>query len=147
MEPFALFGALFAVMMATEWASINLEQMTCMTATLSLLNHRRKIMDEYIKRSDALNASKIVYIEYIEIDGDGEEDGNADDIPVVFKRDIEAIPAADVQPIVWAYWKTVEHKKSRVCSHCESDEPYKFADEEANVYSYCPYCGAKMANH
>lgn len=57
-------------------------------------------MSDYISREAVLNASKIVYIEYIEIDGDGYEDGNADEIPVVFKRDIEAIPAADVRPVV-----------------------------------------------
>ena len=55
---------------------------------------------EYIAREAALNASKIVYIEYIEVDGEGYEEGNADDIPVVFKKDIEAIPAADVRPVV-----------------------------------------------
>lgn len=69
--------------------------------------------DDYIKRSDALNASKIVYIEYIEIDGDGYEDGNADEIPVVFKRDIEAIPAADVVPVVRCkdckWWKLSDY--------------------------------------
>lgn len=41
-------------------------------------------------------------------------------------------------------WKTIPHKKARVCSVCEKDEPYKFADDDADVYDYCPHCGAKM---
>lgn len=70
-------------------------------------------MADYIERDAALNASKIVYIEYIEIDGNGYEDGNADEIPVVFKRDIEAIPAADVVPVVRCkdckWWKLSDY--------------------------------------
>ena len=27
---------------------------------------------------------------------------------------------------------------------CESNEPYKFADKNINVFDYCPHCGAKM---
>jgi hypothetical protein len=56
----------------------------------------------------------------------------------------DAIPAADVRPVVRAYWKSVPYKRARVCSHCEADEPYKFADDDANVYNFCPNCGAKM---
>ena len=41
-------------------------------------------------------------------------------------------------------WKTIPYKKARVCSVCEKDEPYKFADDDADVYEYCPHCGAKM---
>lgn len=58
--------------------------------------------------------------------------------------DIATIPAADVRPVVRAYWKSVPHKRARVCSRCEADEPYKFADDDANVYNYCPNCGADM---
>ena len=43
-----------------------------------------------------------------------------------------------------ARWISVPHKKARICSHCEADEPYKFADDDAEVYEYCPHCGAKM---
>lgn len=53
-------------------------------------------------------------------------------------------PAADVRPVVRAYWKSVPHKRARVCSRCEADEPYKFADDDANVYNFCPNCGADM---
>lgn len=41
-------------------------------------------------------------------------------------------------------WKSLPYKKARVCSVCEADEPYKFADDDADVYAYCPHCGAKM---
>lgn len=50
----------------------------------------------------------------------------------------------DVVPVRHGKWISVPHKKSRICSECESDEPYKFADEDANVFDYCPHCGAKM---
>jgi len=43
-----------------------------------------------------------------------------------------------------ARWISVPHKRTRICSHCEADEPYKFADDDAEVYEYCPHCGAKM---
>lgn len=41
-------------------------------------------------------------------------------------------------------WKSIPYKKARVCSVCEEDEPYKFADDNTDVYMYCPHCGAKM---
>ena len=60
------------------------------------------------------------------------------------RKRLERIPAADVRPVVRAHWKSVPHKKARVCSRCEADEPYKFADDDANVYNFCPNCGADM---
>lgn len=57
-------------------------------------------MADYIRRDDALGASRIVYIEYLETDDDGYVEGDIDTIPVVFKKDIEAIPAADVVEVV-----------------------------------------------
>lgn len=45
-----------------------------------------------------------------------------------------------------ASWISVSHKKARICSRCYADEPYKFADEDADVYDYCPHCGARMIN-
>lgn len=56
--------------------------------------------DEYIRKTDALNASKITYIECLYLDDGGYLEGESDAIPVVFKRDIEAIPAADVRPAI-----------------------------------------------
>ena len=53
-------------------------------------------------------------------------------------------PAADVAPVVHGRWVSVPYKLARVCSVCNRDEPYKFADIDADVYDYCPYCGAKM---
>ena len=43
-----------------------------------------------------------------------------------------------------ARWVSVGHKRARICSRCFSDEPYKFADHDADVYDFCPHCGAKM---
>ena len=49
-----------------------------------------------------------------------------------------------VAPVVHGRWVSVPHKLARVCSVCNRDEPYKFADIDADVYDYCPNCGAKM---
>lgn len=76
---------------------------------------------EYIEREAALNASKIVYIEYIEVDNEGYEDGNADVIPVVFKKDIEAIPAADVVEVV----------RCKDCVH------YDKGENDSESWMYC----------
>lgn len=43
-----------------------------------------------------------------------------------------------------ARWMSVGHKSARICSHCFRDEPYKFADYDADVYDFCPHCGAEM---
>lgn len=57
---------------------------------------------------------------------------------------IKSISVADVQPVVHGRWISIGHKLSRICSVCNCDEPYKFADDDANVYDYCPNCGARM---
>lgn len=57
---------------------------------------------------------------------------------------IMSVPSADVRPVMRGYWKSIPHKRARVCSRCEADEPYKFADDDANVYDFCPHCGAHM---
>ena len=53
-------------------------------------------------------------------------------------------PTIDVAPVRHGRWISVPHKLARVCSVCNRDEPYKFADIDADVYDYCPNCGAKM---
>ena len=62
----------------------------------------------------------------------------------VFASAVINAPAADVAPVVHGRWVSVPHKLARVSSVCNRDEPYKFADINANVYDYCPNCGAKM---
>ena len=57
---------------------------------------------------------------------------------------LNRIPAADVVEVRHGRWVSVQHKLARVCSVCNRDEPYKFADIDAYVYDYCPNCGAKM---
>ena len=57
---------------------------------------------------------------------------------------IDSEPAADVTPVRHGRWVSVPHKLARICSVCNRDEPYKFADIDADVYDYCPNCGAKM---
>ena len=62
------------------------------------------------------------------------------------QRAILDAPAADVAPVRHGRWVSVQHKLAMVCSVCNRDEPYKFAfaDIDADVYDYCPNCGARM---
>ena len=64
-----------------------------------------------------------------------------------FKKAIKEMPKgiiADVTPVHHGRRVSVPHELARVCSVCNRDEPYKFADIDADVYDYCPNCGAKM---
>lgn len=91
-------------------------------------------MDEYIKKSDALKASKLVYIECLYLDEEEYEEAEADDIRVVFARDIESIPAADVEEVRHGEW--LEDNKWQPCSECHK--------RGKKSWKYCPNCGAKM---
>lgn len=53
-------------------------------------------------------------------------------------------PTIDVALVRHGRWVSVPHKLARICSVCNRDEPYKFADIDADVYDYCSSCGAKM---
>ena len=89
-------------------------------------------MAEYIDRNTAI--AKVTALEVIE----------PLSTMVDVKRLLADIPAADVAPVRHGRWISVPHKLARVCSVCNRDEPYKFADIDADVYDYCPSCGAKM---
>lgn len=92
-------------------------------------------MDEYILRSEILKHKRLM---------EGFDwDGNFRDAAVLVE-DILKIKATDVAPVRHGRWVSVPHKLARVCSVCNRDEPYKFADIDADVYDYCPSCGAKM---
>ena len=63
----------------------------------------------------------------------------------LLKKDIDTAPTvATINPVKHGRWISVLHKTNRICSICEGDEPYKFADKNINVFDYCPHCGAKM---
>ena len=57
---------------------------------------------------------------------------------------IGKLPAADVVPVVHGRWVSVAGKRGRICSRCLHNEPYKNADDDAEVFEFCPHCGAKM---
>ena len=83
-------------------------------------------MDEYIKKSYAVDAVLDVYYDTPDIDLSGEK----------FEAAIFKIPPADVAPVRHGKWL---HRKNGVayCSECEVDT----VEDETN---YCPNCGAKM---
>ena len=53
-------------------------------------------------------------------------------------------PAVDVAPVVHGRWVSVAGKRDRICSRCLHNEPYKNAADDAEVFEFCPHCGAKM---
>ena len=88
-------------------------------------------MAEYIEREAALSRQRW--------------NGRLDEY-VVFVRDIESIPAADVAPVRHGRWYFDNYKYDWTCSECG-----KTIDilTSASVWdkpnaNYCPNCGAKM---
>lgn len=61
-----------------------------------------------------------------------------------FMAKVCSAPAADVAPVVHGRWISVAGKRDRICSRCLHNEPYKNADDDAEVFEFCPHCGAKM---
>lgn len=50
----------------------------------------------------------------------------------------------DGRLVVHGRWVSVAGKRDRICSRCLRNEPYKNADDDAEVFEFCPHCGAKM---
>lgn len=68
---------------------------------------------------------------------------------------VEDLPAADVAPVVHGHWKLSELPYTQgayVCSECNKIAADSVAGVKPlppelfgrQIYSYCPYCGAKM---
>lgn len=50
----------------------------------------------------------------------------------------------DMIPVVHGRWVSYPHQIDRECSICGHTEPYKFADKDAEIFNFCPHCGADM---
>ena len=88
-------------------------------------------MDEYIKKSYAVDAVLDVYYDTPDIDLSGEK----------FEAAIFKIPVADVVPVRHERWEIVvgsNGKEHMVCTGCRKQQ------DLTGVFSYCPNCGAKM---
>ena len=82
-------------------------------------------MDEYIKKSYAIDAVLDVYYDTPDIDLSGEK----------FEAAIFKIPPADVVPVRHGRW--IKHDDGVfTCSEC--------GNAESNESHFCRYCGAKM---
>ena len=82
-------------------------------------------MDEYIKKSYAVDAVLDVYYDTPDIDLSGEK----------FEAAIFKIPPADVVPVMYGRW--IKHDDGVfTCSEC--------GNAESNESYFCRYCGAKM---
>ena len=88
-------------------------------------------MDEYIKKSYAVDAVLDVYYDTPDIDLSGGK----------FEAAILKIPVADVSPVRHARWEVVvgsDGKEYMVCTGCRKQQ------DLTGVFSYCPNCGATM---
>ena len=80
--------------------------------------------------------------EYIEREAAIEELKRRDFLPVIVKHAIEAVPAADVAPVVHAKWDA-----NGRCTNCGGHAPfYNFYSMASTYYEtpYCFECGARM---
>lgn len=83
-------------------------------------------MDEYIERSAAIEAAKHAWAKGLE--------------PSQY---IEALPAADVAPVVHGRW--MKHiKGGTLCSRCGSYTQHNGDVLDMSKAIACPWCGAKM---
>ena len=88
-------------------------------------------MDEYIKKSYAVDAVLDVYYDTPDIDLSGEK----------FEAAILKIPVADVAPVRHGKWEIIvgsNGKEYMVCTCC------RVSQDLTGVFTYCPNCGAKM---
>ena len=88
-------------------------------------------MDEYIKKSYAIDAVLDVYYDTPDIDLSGEK----------FEAAILKIPVADVAPVRHGKWEIVvgsNGKEYMVCTCC------RVSQDLTGVFTYCPNCGAIM---
>ena len=88
-------------------------------------------MDEYIKKSYAVDAVLDVYYNAPDIDLSGGK----------FEAAILKIPVADVAPVRHGKWEIVvgsNGKEYMVCTCC------RVSQDLTGVFTYCPNCGAKM---
>ena len=88
-------------------------------------------MDEYIKKSYAVDAVLDVYCDTPDIDLSCEK----------FEVAILKIQAADVVPVRHGRWEVIvgsDGKEKMVCTECRKQQ------DLTSVFSYCPNCGATM---
>ena len=88
-------------------------------------------MDEYIKKSYAVDAVLDVYYDTPDIDLNGGK----------FEAAILKIPPADVAPVRHGKWEIIvgsNGKEYMVCTCC------RVSQDLTGVFTYCPNCGAKM---
>lgn len=91
-------------------------------------------MDEYIDR-EALYEKAYWHGEHPDVGNPFPDGVDAIDI-----KDVDAIPAADVAPVVHGRWIYDKKAQRPYCSVCKG----YFYGATNSPMSYCPNCGAKM---
>lgn len=89
-------------------------------------------MNEYITKEQALHAVNDSFIDAMK----------PNEFWALLKEYMNAIPAADVAPVVHARWRFYGEDGHGYglwrCSHCRNVTGEKYAK------AYCPFCGARM---
>lgn len=81
----------------------------------------------------------------------------AESVLNMIEKGVEKVPAADVAPVIHAYWKPITASKlygsdeadggwrieMYTCSRC-NEEAVLDCNDEIRLSNYCPNCGAKM---
>lgn len=103
-----------------------------------------KTPDEYISRKAAEKAIAAAMPSMSTPDGSGENDHlvlAAQEMCVDAIKAVRDVPAADVEPVVHAKWKSVygTHRPRVACTNCKYD-----VKSQLKYYKRCPNCGAKM---
>lgn len=99
-------------------------------------------MKEYIEREEALIIAKIlVHIAYTRTEKTKDTE---------IEKAINAIPAADVRPVIRGEWIKQEPYNQNYwkCSNCGETNKYAYRDGDVTIYElqdfFCPNCGADM---
>ena len=87
-----------------------------------------------------IDANAIPYEEHYVPDGDTQWEYKKE--LCVLKPTIDAMPTVDAVEVVHADWKDCENADFVYCTHCKKE--WNVFDNRAELFYYCPNCGAKM---
>ena len=63
---------------------------------------------------------------------------------LIAKQKIKNIAPADVVPVKHGKWMSVDADVIFSCSNCENEVSTSWDYDAADMFTYCPCCGAKM---
>ena len=99
---------------------------------------------EYIERGAVNEKLSAMRQAMVRIYGNGIGNLSANAVDAM-QTNINAIPAADVEPVVRGEWKEFDADMNAYsCSACNEPQMFIEGNPEQNEYRFCPHCGAHM---